>query len=187
MPMVDSNGRYVTDYSTGRQIAFDTEGLIWDAGVVWRPSRRTNVEGAYVGDRYGRFGGYGFINYQPDDHSSFNLVVYQGVTGFGGALTNSLFNLPTQFSTVRDAITGNLSSCVAAATRAPACRVHRLGQFDGLSWRGVTAGYSFDHSRLRGGIGFGAASTSPRPTPSWPTSTARWTNITGSRPIWAIT
>lgn len=153
--MVDSNGRYVTDYSQGRQIAFDTEGLIWDAGVVWRPSRRTNVE-FHVGDRYGRFGGYGFINYQPDDHSSFNLVVYQGVTGFGGALTNSLFNLPTQFSTVRDAITGNLSSCVAA-TSAGNCFAGTTGSVNSTVYRGngFSAGYAFDHSRLRGGIGFG--------------------------------
>lgn len=153
--IVDSNGRFVTDYSTGRQIAFDTEGLIWDAGVVWRPSRRTNVE-FHVGDRYGRFGGYGFINYQPDDHSSFNLVVYQGVTGFGGALTNSLFNLPTQFSTVRDAITGNLSSCVAAATSGN-CLAGSIGSVNSTVYRGngFSAGYSFDHSRLRGGIGFG--------------------------------
>lgn len=154
--VVDANGRYVTDYSQGRQIAFDTEGLIWDAGVVWRPSRRTNVE-FHVGDRYGRFGGYGFINYQPDDHSSFNLVVYQGVTGFGGALTNSLFNLPTQFSTVRDAITGNLSSCVAATSSSGTCLAGSIGSVNSTVYRGngFSAGYSFDHSRLRGGFGFG--------------------------------
>lgn len=154
-PVVDANGRYVTDYAQGRQIAFDTEGLIWDAGVVWRPSRRTNME-FHVGERYGRFGAYGFINYQPDDHSSFNLVVYQGVTGFGGALTNSLFNLPTQFSTVRDAITGNLSSCVASAS-AGNCFAGSVSSVNATVYRGngFSAGYSFDHNRLRGGIGFG--------------------------------
>jgi hypothetical protein len=186
--IVDSNGRFVTDYSTGRQIAFDTEGLIWDAGVVWRPSRRTNVE-FHVGDRYGRFGGYGFINYQPDDHSSFNLVVYQGVTGFGGALTNSLFNLPTQFSTVRDAITGNLSSCVAAPHRA--MRTGSIGSVNSTVYRGngFSAGYSFDHSRLRGGIGFGYERRQyiTAPNTIMANINGKVDNITGSRPIWAIT
>ena len=34
-------GRFVTNEAAPRQIAYETDGLIWDAGVLWRPSRRT--------------------------------------------------------------------------------------------------------------------------------------------------
>ena len=40
-PVLGSDGRIVTDEGSARQIAFEADGLIWDAGVVWRPSRRT--------------------------------------------------------------------------------------------------------------------------------------------------
>lgn len=154
-PVIDANGRMITDYGTPRYIAFDSEGLIWDAGVVWRPSRRTNFE-LHVGRRYGETGAYGFFNYQPNDRSSFNVVLYDGVTGFGGALTNSLFNLPTQFSTVRDAITGNLSSCVSSMS-AGNCLASATGSVNSTIYRGrgVSAGYSLELGRVRTGFGFG--------------------------------
>ena len=49
-PVIGADGRYQTDTSGPRRIAFETEGLIWDAGVVWKPSRRTQLEA-----HYGRF------------------------------------------------------------------------------------------------------------------------------------
>src|SRR5690606_31433818 len=47
-PMLGSEGRYVSDRTAPRRIAYQTDGLIWDAGVLWRPSRRTALE-AHVG------------------------------------------------------------------------------------------------------------------------------------------
>ena len=151
----DARGRMITDMSQPRVIAYDTQGLIWDAGVVWRPSRRTNLE-AHVGERYGQIGAYGFFNYQPNEHSNFNLMVYEGVTGFGGALTNSLFNLPTQFTTVRDAISGNLSSCVSSLA-AGSCLGGSLTSVNSTVYRGrgVSAGYALELGRVRGGLGLG--------------------------------
>src|SRR3546814_8934986 len=52
VPVRDANGRFVTDTSSPRRLSFDTDGLIWDAGVMWRPSRRTSLT-ARVGRRYG--------------------------------------------------------------------------------------------------------------------------------------
>src|SRR5690606_2757283 len=48
IPVIGTDGRFVTDRSAPRQIAYETDGLIWDAGVMWRPSRRTSLE-AFVG------------------------------------------------------------------------------------------------------------------------------------------
>src|SRR3546814_16344225 len=52
VPVRDANGRFVTDKSSPRRLSFDTDGLIWDAGVMWRPSRRTSLP-ARVGARQG--------------------------------------------------------------------------------------------------------------------------------------
>lgn len=52
VPVVGSDGRLVTDKSAPRRIAYAAEGLIWDVGVMWKPSPRTNLE-AHVGRRYG--------------------------------------------------------------------------------------------------------------------------------------
>lgn len=154
-PEIDNKGRYITDYSQPRKIAYDTQGLIWDAGVVWRPSRRTNLE-AHVGRRYGQIGGYGFFNWQPNDHSSFNLAVYQGITGFGGALTSSLFGLSSEFSTIRDSITGNLSSCVSSMAGG-GCMGGSLASANSTLYRsrGVMASYQIDFHRWRAGLGAG--------------------------------
>jgi hypothetical protein len=151
----DAKGRLLTDYSQPRQIAFDSSGLIWDGGVVWRPSRRTNLE-FHIGRRYGEVGAYGFFNFMPDDHSSFNIAVYDGVTGFGGSLTNSLFNLATQFTTMRDAITGNLSSCVSSLSGGN-CLGSAISSVNSTIYRGrgFSAGYSFDFRRVRAGFGAG--------------------------------
>ncbi len=51
-PVIDGRGRFVTDPNSPRLLAYDTDGLIYDAGVIWRPNRRTTLE-ARAGWRYG--------------------------------------------------------------------------------------------------------------------------------------
>jgi hypothetical protein len=111
-PVVDDNGRFVTDPNSARQIAFDVDGIIWDAGVVWRPSSRTALE-ARVGRRYDSTTYYGSFAYAPSDRSVFAVNVYDGVQGFGGALNNSLAGLPTEFSASRNPLTGDFTGGVS--------------------------------------------------------------------------
>lgn len=110
-PVLDSNGRLITDYNSPRYIAFDTSGLIWDAGVQWRPSPRTSAEG-HIGRRYGQLGGYGFFTWKPNQGTTFNVTAYENLTGFGGVLSSVLSGGSTQFTAIRDSITGNLAGCV---------------------------------------------------------------------------
>jgi hypothetical protein len=151
----DGQGRMVTNYAAPRYVAFETEGLIWDAGVVWRPSRRTNLE-AHIGQRYGELGGYGFFIYQPSSRTNIYIVAYEGITGFGGSLTNSLFNLPTQFVVLRDAITGNLSSC-GASSQGSSCTAGSIGSVNSTIYRGrgLSATLGYDTGRWRTGFGAG--------------------------------
>jgi hypothetical protein len=113
VPIVDDAGRFVTDESSPRRIAFETDGLIWDVGVLWRPSTRTSFA-AHYGRRYDSDTYYGSFAYAPDSRSSVNLSVYDRLSGFGGAINNALVALPTDFEATRNAVTGDLSGCVSS-------------------------------------------------------------------------
>ena len=112
-PVVGPDGRFVTNDAAPRRIAFETDGLIWDVGVVWRPSRRTALE-AHYGRRYDSDTYYGSFAYAPNSRSSLNISVYDGIAGFGGVLNNALVALPTNFEANRNPVTGDLNGCVSS-------------------------------------------------------------------------
>ena len=153
-PVIDRNGRFVTDTAAPRQIAFEVDGLIWDAGVIWRPSRRTALE-AHVGRRYGSTTYYGSFGWQPSRDSSVNLSVYDAITGFGGVVTNSLAALPTQFGAIRNPLTGDFGGCVSG--EAGANCVGAFGSIRGSAFRGrgVQASYSRKMGRYGASIAAG--------------------------------
>ena len=75
VPVRDANGRFITDKLTPRQLSFDTDGLIWDAGVMWQPSRRTSAT-ARVGRRYGDTIYTGSFAYRADHATTIQVGVY---------------------------------------------------------------------------------------------------------------
>lgn len=155
LPVIGSDGRLVTDDTQPRQIAFESEGLIWDAGVLWRPSRRTALE-AHVGRRYGSTTYYGSFAYAPNARTSVNLSVYDGVTGFGGQLNSALAGLPTVFQAARDPLTGELGGCVVAQ-QSGGCLSGALGSVRSAAFRsrGVMASYGTSLGHLQAGFGLG--------------------------------
>ena len=154
-PVIGPDGRYVTDESAPRQIAYETEGLIWDVGVLWRPSRRTSLE-AYVGRRYDSWTVHGTFSYAPDSRSSFNLSVYDGINGFGGAMVNQLAGLPAQFDAFRNAVSGEIGGCVGSLEGGN-CFASALGSIRSAAFRsrGVAASYALELGRTQVGIGGG--------------------------------
>lgn len=114
LPVIDNNGRFVTDASSPRRLNFDTDGLIYDAGVLWRPSRRTALE-AHAGRRYGGFFFAGSYQQQLDSRTNLAFGAYQTFSSYGRRLTNALAGLPTQFDTYRNPLDGSLGSCVYGA------------------------------------------------------------------------
>jgi hypothetical protein len=44
--VITPGGNLVADPSRPRLLAYDQDGVIWDAGVIWRPSRRTSCRRA---------------------------------------------------------------------------------------------------------------------------------------------
>ena len=154
-PLIGSDGRYVIDEGSPRVIAYEADGLIWDVGVVWRPSSRTSLE-AHFGHRYDSETFYGNFSWQPSRRSNLSIGVYDGIQGFGGRLTNALAVLPTDFTVTRDPVTGNITGCVNT--------LDGSGCLDGLfgslrssvfRGRGVVASYTEQLGRMTAGIGAG--------------------------------
>ena len=161
LPVLTANGRYLTDQSQPRQIAYESEGLIWDAGVMWRPSRRTALE-AHAGRRYGSMTYFGSFAYAPNSRTTLNVSVYDGISGFGGRLNQALADLPTQFDGLRNPLTGGLSTCVAGVNGAQGnsgggCLNGALGSVRSATFRGrgVMASLGIQGNTLQYGLGAG--------------------------------
>lgn len=150
----DEDGRFITDTSTPRRIAFDVDGLLWDVGVLWRPSSRTSLQAA-VGRRYGSTTYYGTFTYVPNQRSSFALAAYDGVSGFGGVINNGLARLDSDFEAIRNPVTGDFGGLVSG-TQGQAL-VGALGSTRSAAFRGrgVAASYQRQIGRTTAAIGAG--------------------------------
>lgn len=155
LAVIGADGRLVTDESAPRVLAYDVDGLIWDAGVIWRPSRRTALE-AHVGRRYGTTSYFGSFAYAPDNRSSVNISVYDSIQGFGGQVNSALVALPTQFEASRNPLTGDINSCVVAQASG-SCFGNALGSVRSSVFRsrGVSASYGRSLGRLQAGVAAG--------------------------------
>ena len=154
-PVLGPDGRFVTDESQPRQIAYDVSGLIWDVGVMWRPSVRTALE-AHVGRRYDSTTYYGTFAWAPTSRSNVNIAVYDTVSGFGGLLNTALANLPTRFTAARKALSGDFTGCVGGEQGAN-CLAGVLGSVRSAVFRsrGIAAGYGVTFGRFNTGLGAG--------------------------------
>ncbi|VVT16130.1 preprotein translocase subunit YajC [Erythrobacter sp. EC-HK427] len=155
-PVIGPDGRFVTDDSAPRQLAYETEGLIWDAGVMWRPSRRTQLQ-AQVGRRYGSTTYYGSFSYTPNQNSQFGISVYDGINSFGGQVGDALNDLGTDFEAFRNPVTGDLGGCVVGSADGDGCALARLGSLRSAVFRsrGVAVSYGGGAGRTSYGLGAG--------------------------------
>jgi hypothetical protein len=144
-PEVAANGQYVVDENSPRQLAYRTDGLTWDVGVVWRPSKRT-LASAFVGRRYDSTTYYGMFNYAPDSRQTLSVSVFDGIYGFGSGLMNSLQATSTDVSFARDPFTGNVIGYGGM-----------LGSANALVYRahGFNASYGVTMGRLSFSVGGG--------------------------------
>lgn len=154
-PVIGDDGRYVTDKSAPRKIAYDVDGVIWDVGVVWRPSDRTTAE-AHFGRRYGSTSFYGSFAWQASRRSSLNIAVYDNVASLGGRLFTTLEGLPSDFDALRNPLTGELNGCVGSLEDGT-CVNGALGSVRATAFRGrgIMATYGLNLGRMQAGIGAG--------------------------------
>ncbi|WP_233996710.1 preprotein translocase subunit YajC [Porphyrobacter sp. CACIAM 03H1] len=153
-PVIGADGRFVTDPTAPRRIAFDVDGLLWDVGVLWRPSSRTNLQAA-VGRRYDSTTYYGTFTYVPSQRSAFALSAYDGVSGFGGVLNNALAGLDSDFQAIRNPVTGDFGGLVTGTEGQSV--IGGLGSTRSAAFRGrgVRASYQRIMGRTTAALGAG--------------------------------
>lgn len=155
-PVIDGNGRFVTNTAVGRQLTYEFDGLYWDAGVLWRPSNRTSLE-ARAGRRYGSMSYFGTFSWQATQNSGLQLAVYDELQTFGQQLSDNLSRLPTSFTTPRNALSNNIIGCVYGAAGAGDCFNDVLGAINTSAYRsrGLALLWSTTRGRWNAGVGGG--------------------------------
>jgi hypothetical protein len=116
--------------------------VFWDAGVIWRPSRRTFLE-ARLGRRYGSVSGTGSFSYQIGPGSGIQIGVYDSVQTFGQELNGNVASLPTQFETTTDPFGNQFSGCIYGS----------VGSATGGCLNGIFASAATSAYRTRGVAG----------------------------------
>lgn len=160
-PVVDGNGRFQTDPSSPARIAYSFDGIYYDAGVVWRPSKRTQLE-ARVGKRYGTTSFTGSFSYAPTQSVAIRVGVYDGIQTFGRQLQSGLANVGTSFNPGRPGgLGGEFNGCVFGAEGGAAgnCLNGALQSISTAAYRarGVDALISVSRGPLTFGAGAGYA------------------------------
>ncbi|OYY69745.1 hypothetical protein [Sphingomonas sp. 28-63-12] len=159
-PVADRNGRFQTDPASPARIAYRFDGIYYDAGVIWRPSKRTQLE-ARVGKRYGSTSITGSFSYAPTQSMAIRIGVYDGVQTFGRQLQNGLANIGTSFNANRTGLGGDFNGCVFGAQGGAAgnCLNSALQSVSTAAYRsrGVDAIVSVSRGPLTFGVGAGYA------------------------------
>lgn len=155
VPVV-SNGRYVTDDSSPRQLIYEFDDIIWDVGVLWRPTRRTSLE-ARVGERYGGMTYSGSFVWQGRN-SSVALVVFDGIDSFGRIITSNVASVSgSSLDVVRNPFTGDFTGCAFSESGGGQCFNDALSGVTNANfrYRGVAAQYAARRGQWGMGVGVG--------------------------------
>jgi uncharacterized protein (PEP-CTERM system associated) len=158
-PVIGAGGRYVTDPASPRLLAYNQAGLYWNAGVSWRPSRRTSLE-ARVGRRYDSWSFTGSLSHQLSESTAVQVGVFDGIQTFGRQLTDNLSRLPTSFSSGSNPLAPQYAGCVYGNPEsggAGGCLDSSLQSINTSVYRsrGVAALISSQRGPLRLGAGLG--------------------------------
>jgi hypothetical protein len=105
LPLLTPGGNLIPDPSRPRLKTIDQDGEMWDVGLLWRPSRRTELQ-ARAGWRYGGKSFTALLSHKIDAHSALNAQIYDGVSSFGRLLIADLNGVPTSFKTPSNGFTG---------------------------------------------------------------------------------
>ena len=158
-PVLGPNGRPVADPNAARVLTYDLSGLIYDAGIIWRPTRRTELQ-ARAGHRYGGTTFVGSLSHTLSPRSGMSAVVYDTVETFGNILINDLSSLPDNFEIERDPLTGALNPCAFGTQPGQgACFDRSLQSIRGTAFRMRGASLTFSGTRGLWNWGAGAGYT----------------------------
>jgi hypothetical protein len=104
-------GRFVADPTRPRLRGLNVSGLIYDAGFIWRPTPRTELQGR-AGRRYGGTTVTGSLRHQLPRGFGLSANVYDSVGTASTTIISNLNALPTEFQINRNPLTGAFDGCV---------------------------------------------------------------------------
>ena len=160
-PVTYDSGRFVTDPNSPVRIAYNTDGLIYDGGVIWRPSPRLELQ-ANAGYRYGGETYTGSLQWQMSRDTGLQVLVYDGIETFGRQLRDGLRALPTNFQTQPDGFGQQFNGCVFGSKPgegglgAGGCLNSALQSVSSSSYRARGVDGVVSIARGRTSLGFGA-------------------------------
>jgi hypothetical protein len=114
VPVIGPGGNLIADPSRPRLVTYDDAGLMWDAGVIWRPSPRTELQ-ARVGRRYGGTTFTGSLEHRINESYGLTASVYDSVDSFGRLLVTDLAGVPRNFRVPRNGLNsgvGGIGGCI---------------------------------------------------------------------------
>lgn len=164
-PVVTPGGQLIGDRTKPRLLAYETDGLIWDAGVIYRPSRRTELQ-ARVGQRYGGTTFIGSLSHKINERYGLSASIYDGVETFGRLLIADLAAVPVEFDIRRNPLNNNvggIGGCVFGTDPGTgACFDDAFQSIAGSSFRNRGANILFSGGRGPWSFGLGANYSSRR-------------------------
>ncbi len=154
-PILDANGRFQADPNSPRLLGYNTDGFIYDGGILWRPNPRLEAT-ARVGHRYDTTIYNGSLSYQVNDTSGVQLTVYNTIDSFGRGTTNTLAGLPTDFTAGRNSF-GQFDGCAFGGASNPgACFSDEFQSLNGANFRSRGASLVWAGGRGPWNYGVGA-------------------------------
>ncbi|HEY0116623.1 MAG TPA: hypothetical protein VGB54_12980, partial [Allosphingosinicella sp.] len=157
-PLVHANGNLIPDPARPRVTTYDQAGLFADAGFIWRPTRRTELQlRAGINDDGDPIVA-GSAAFQVGRSFGFSFTLYDNDETFGTSLIRNLRDLPDEFKISRDPLTGDFSvGCVFSEDEPGrgACLSPALQSITGASFRARGGSILFSGSRRLWSFGGG--------------------------------
>ncbi|HYW15221.1 MAG TPA: hypothetical protein VE891_03575, partial [Allosphingosinicella sp.] len=158
LPVLTPGGNLIADPSRPRLKTVDQDGTMWDAGIIWRPSPRTELQ-ARGGWRYGGESFTASLSHKINARSAFNASIYDSVSSFGRLLIADLNGLPTKFKAPSS---GSLTGAGCVFGNDPgtgACFGDAFQSISNFNFRnrGINAQYSAARGPWTMGLGAGYA------------------------------
>jgi len=140
-----------------RVLTYDIDGLIYDGGLIWRPSARTELQ-VRAGHRYGGTTVAGSLTHRFNENYGISLQVFDTVETFGNVLVNDLSGLPTDFQIRRNPFTGDIGGCAfGSGPGSGGCFDRALQSIRGAPFRMRGASFVVSGNRGLWDMGIGAS------------------------------
>lgn len=160
LPLIDSRGNLIEDRARPRLRGVDIDGVIYDGGFIWTPTRRTELQ-LRAGHRYGGTSVTGSLRHQINEGSAISATLYDSVSSFGRGIINDLDALPTSFTLPRNQLIGGPNGCVFGNDPGTGtCFDDSLQSITSANFR--NRGLSVLYSRTRGVWDFGVGANYAR-------------------------